>query len=109
MNIIFYFYLHLGLCSFGLTIGPPIAGEIYDNTQSYTLPFVLAGIPPIIGALLMFLIRFVKEDQKVKAKNELREAQPLQPLPQMAWEEKGMNDSNFIVYFAHLLKNLSSD
>jgi MCP family monocarboxylic acid transporter-like MFS transporter 10 len=74
----------LGLCSFGLTAGPPIAGELYDNYNSYTLPFVLAGIPPIIGASLMFIIRCVKDEQKKT--NEIKEAQPLQTVPQIAWD-----------------------
>lgn len=29
---------------------------------SYDLPFLLAGVPPIVGALTMFLIRCVKEN-----------------------------------------------
>ncbi|XP_076670114.1 monocarboxylate transporter 10-like protein kar isoform X2 [Andrena cerasifolii] len=54
----------LGMCSIPLTVGPPIAGLIYDHTGSYDLPFFLAGIPPIVGALTMFLIKFVKEDEQ---------------------------------------------
>jgi MFS transporter, MCT family, solute carrier family 16 (monocarboxylic acid transporters), member 10 len=50
----------LGFCSIPLTIGPPVAGMIYDHTQSYTLPLVMAGIPPLIGATVMFLITFTK-------------------------------------------------
>ncbi|XP_014616385.1 PREDICTED: monocarboxylate transporter 10 isoform X2 [Polistes canadensis] len=51
----------LGMCSIPLTVGPPIAGLLYDHTGSYDLPFLLAGVPPIIGALSMFLIKCVKE------------------------------------------------
>lgn len=51
----------LGMCSIPLTIGPPVAGLLYDHTGTYNLPFFLAGIPPIVGALTMFLIRCVKE------------------------------------------------
>lgn len=29
---------------------------------TYNLPFLLAGIPPIVGALTMFLIRCVKQN-----------------------------------------------
>ncbi|XP_014470441.1 PREDICTED: monocarboxylate transporter 10 isoform X2 [Dinoponera quadriceps] len=52
----------LGMCSIPLTVGPPIAGLLYDHTGTYDLPFLLAGVPPIVGALTMFLIRCVKED-----------------------------------------------
>lgn len=76
----------LGLCSFGLTAGPPIAGEIYDNTKSYQIPFILAGIPPIIGASLMFIIRCVSDD-KILPNNSLKEAEPLQVMPQIGWDE----------------------
>lgn len=34
----------LGLCSIPLTVGPPIAGLLYDQTKSYTLAFFLAGM-----------------------------------------------------------------
>lgn len=51
----------LGLCSIPLTVGPPIAGLLYDQTKSYTFAFFLAGIPPICGALMMCLISFVKD------------------------------------------------
>ncbi|XP_029159390.1 monocarboxylate transporter 10 isoform X2 [Nylanderia fulva] len=53
----------LGMCSIPLTVGPPIAGLLYDHTGTYDLPFLLAGIPPIVGALTMFLVRCVKDDR----------------------------------------------
>ncbi|GLG97453.1 Monocarboxylate transporter 10 [Gryllus bimaculatus] len=53
----------LGLCSIPLTVGPPIAGLIYDHTKSYTLPFVLAGVPPIVGSLVLFLVWCVKKER----------------------------------------------
>ncbi|KAK9303047.1 hypothetical protein QLX08_005153 [Tetragonisca angustula] len=54
----------LGMCSVPLTVGPPIAGLLYDHTGSYDIPFFLAGIPPIVGALTMFLIKFVKDEEQ---------------------------------------------
>ncbi|KOC69627.1 Monocarboxylate transporter 10 [Habropoda laboriosa] len=54
----------LGMCSIPLTVGPPIAGLLYDHTGSYDLPFFLAGIPPIVGALTMFLIKFVEDEEQ---------------------------------------------
>ncbi|XP_072390634.1 monocarboxylate transporter 10 isoform X1 [Diabrotica undecimpunctata] len=47
----------LGLCSIPLTLGPYVAGLILDSQHSYTLPFVLAGIPPVIGSIVMFVIK----------------------------------------------------
>lgn len=67
----------LGMCSIPLTVGPPIAGLLYDHTGSYTLPFVLAGIPPIVGALTMFLIRCVKEKREESSNNSSAENPPL--------------------------------
>lgn len=82
----------LGMCSLPLTIGPPVAGLIYDHTGnyhhhhhhhpiplylhliiillifsiifigSYKLPFLLAGVPPIFGALAMFMVYRVSDD-----------------------------------------------
>lgn len=31
---------------------------------TYDLPFLLAGVPPIVGALTMFLIRCVKQNDE---------------------------------------------
>lgn len=50
----------LGLAAFPLSLGPAIAGLIHAEYNSYTLPFILAGISPIVGATLMFGIRFQK-------------------------------------------------
>lgn len=51
----------LGLCSVPLTLGPPVAGLIYDHTQSYKLPFLLSGIPPLVGASIMFFMTCMKD------------------------------------------------
>ncbi|XP_070567907.1 monocarboxylate transporter 10-like [Ptychodera flava] len=50
----------LGIMSIPLTVGPPVAGLIYDVTGSYNLAFMLAGAPPIIAACILFLIRPVE-------------------------------------------------
>lgn len=75
----------LGLCSFGLTAGPPLAGKLYDATHSYTLPFIIAGIPPIVGATAMFFIRCVNEEKPNR--HDFKEQQPFQNLPQIAWDK----------------------
>lgn len=56
----------LGLASVPLSVGPPVAGALCSLYNSYTLPFVLAGISPLVGATLMFAIRFLdrKKEQR---------------------------------------------
>ncbi|XP_054271482.1 monocarboxylate transporter 10 [Macrosteles quadrilineatus] len=70
----------LGFCSIPLTIGPPIAGWIYDQTKSYTTPFLLAGVPPIVCAFVLCLVHYVpnqrrspEENQKDDSKNKTEE------------------------------------
>ncbi|KAH0546261.1 monocarboxylate transporter 10 [Cotesia glomerata] len=53
----------LGICSIPLTAGPPVGGLLIEHTDSFTLTFVVAGIPPIIGAIVMFAINCVEEDK----------------------------------------------
>lgn len=75
----------LGLCSFPLTLGPTIAGKLYDNTNSYTKSFILAGIPSIVGALMMTLIYVTKDHKQDGYKTEPDQAHL--PLAKPAWNE----------------------
>nr|KAG5696798.1 hypothetical protein BaRGS_012821 [Batillaria attramentaria] len=50
-----------GIFSVPMTVGPPVAGILYDHMGSYRIAFHVAGAPPIIGALIMFLIPRHKE------------------------------------------------
>lgn len=56
----------LGVCSIPLTLGPYVAGLIYENNHSYTLPFILAGLNPILASFGMIAIRCVKERVEVR-------------------------------------------
>uniref|UniRef100_A0A1L8DEH1 Putative monocarboxylate transporter n=1 Tax=Nyssomyia neivai TaxID=330878 RepID=A0A1L8DEH1_9DIPT len=84
----------LGLCSFPLTLGPPIAGMLFDHTGSYTLPFILAGIPPLVGATTMFLIRCVKDES---IGTEMHDKDVEHPLAKSAWddEERPFDDRKY--------------
>ena len=44
-----------------------VTGALYGVLGSYQLPFLLAGCPPIIGALIMLLIHRIKDDNCVKS------------------------------------------
>lgn len=37
--------------------------QLIQFSGSYKVPFILAGVPPIIGALAMFLVRCVKDEK----------------------------------------------
>uniref|UniRef100_W8B3K1 Monocarboxylate transporter 10 n=2 Tax=Ceratitis capitata TaxID=7213 RepID=W8B3K1_CERCA len=87
----------LGMSSLPLTIGPPIAGWIYDKTGTYTTPLILAGIPPILGSTIMFLIRCVREDdnyEKKISRNTNTDLENTADIPKNTWEN---NEQNFIV------------
>lgn len=74
----------LGMCSLPLTVGPPAAGKLYDIMGSYTFPFVLAGVPPMIGATTMLLIRCIKDERT--SDDDIKDQQPLSGIPQVAWD-----------------------
>ncbi|XP_052808746.1 monocarboxylate transporter 10-like isoform X2 [Mya arenaria] len=61
----------LGIFSIPFTIGPPVAGFMYDKLGDYRIAFHVAGAPPILGALMMFLIP--KVDQSFPAVTEAME------------------------------------
>ncbi|CAL4133681.1 unnamed protein product, partial [Meganyctiphanes norvegica] len=50
----------LAMCSIPLTAGPAIAGWLYDELDGYTIPFLCAGIPPIVGAIILTFMRCIK-------------------------------------------------
>ncbi|KAK3096944.1 hypothetical protein FSP39_005008 [Pinctada imbricata] len=46
----------LGIFSIPFTVGPPVAGILYDTMGTYKIAFILAGMPPIIGSIIMCFI-----------------------------------------------------
>ncbi|XP_050394886.1 monocarboxylate transporter 10 [Patella vulgata] len=52
----------LGIFSVPLSVGPPLAGLLYDSLGSYKIAFHVSGIPPIVGALCMFFIPRTKQN-----------------------------------------------
>lgn len=61
----------LALFSIPMTVGPPIAGIIYDKVGNYSPAFLAAGVPPIVGSLLMFAIRRVQPKEETDDKEEV--------------------------------------
>lgn len=50
----------LSLMSLPMTVGPPIAGFMFDKSSSYTMAFCLAGVPSMVSALVMCFIHRLK-------------------------------------------------
>ncbi|XP_023203349.1 monocarboxylate transporter 10 [Xiphophorus maculatus] len=61
----------LGLMSVPMVAGPPIAGFLRDKLGSYDMAFYLAGIPPIIGGIVLCLIPWVEARNRRKQKEGL--------------------------------------
>ncbi|KAG9493378.1 hypothetical protein GDO78_001342 [Eleutherodactylus coqui] len=51
----------LGFMSIPMTVGPPVAGLLRDKLGSYDVAFYLAGIPPILGGIILCLIPWIHE------------------------------------------------
>ncbi|XP_006824242.1 monocarboxylate transporter 12-like [Saccoglossus kowalevskii] len=59
-----WFLFHVGI---GYTIGPPIAGWIYDYSLDYDMSFVFAGCIMILAALIIFVQIIYKEYQSKRS------------------------------------------
>lgn len=85
----------LGLCSVPITLGPFLAGVLYDRTASYEQAFIYAGIPAIVGGLLLFLMKCVKSPK----------ATPLDPCEEPLQYHKNLNNEHVKVAHVDLKTN----
>ncbi|XP_028838883.1 monocarboxylate transporter 8-like [Denticeps clupeoides] len=46
----------LGLMALPMTAGPPLAGLLHDSFGNYHLSFHLAGIPPMVGGIVLLFV-----------------------------------------------------
>ncbi|XP_076373748.1 monocarboxylate transporter 10-like isoform X2 [Tachypleus tridentatus] len=63
----------LGLCSIPLTVGPPVAGILYDHLGNYKAAFLSAGVPPLIGASLLCITSRISQQYPSHAAEQLVE------------------------------------
>ncbi|KAK5600429.1 hypothetical protein CRENBAI_021726 [Crenichthys baileyi] len=49
----------LGLMSLPMTAGPPIAGLLHGHFGNYTVAFSLAGVPPMVGGVVLFFVPLI--------------------------------------------------
>lgn len=60
-----------------------VSGLLYDHLGSYQLPFLLAGVPPVVCSVLMFAVRCVPDDAKDEASENglmVKSCSPLEPV-----------------------------
>uniref|UniRef100_A0A8C6WTS4 Monocarboxylate transporter 10 n=1 Tax=Neogobius melanostomus TaxID=47308 RepID=A0A8C6WTS4_9GOBI len=50
----------LGLMALPMTAGPPIAGLLRDYFGNYTVAFSLAGVPPMVGGMVLFFVPLIQ-------------------------------------------------
>ncbi|XP_037541168.1 monocarboxylate transporter 10 [Nematolebias whitei] len=81
----------LGLMSVPMVVGPPIAGFLRDKLGNYNMAFYLAGIPPIIGGILLCLIPWVEARSRRKDKAALSKEQDVEQ--KMIDSEKAHEDT----------------
>ncbi|XP_068445292.1 monocarboxylate transporter 8 [Clinocottus analis] len=60
----------LGLMSLPMTAGPPIAGLLHDYFGNYTVAFSLAGVPPIVGGVVLFFVPLIHRRLQAAASSE---------------------------------------
>ncbi|OCT80372.1 monocarboxylate transporter 10 [Xenopus laevis] len=78
----------LGFMSIPMTVGPPIAGILHDRLGSYDVAFYLAGIPPIIGGIILCLIPWIHQrtlQKKTEAVNGEAEEKMLEKPVSTLW------------------------
>lgn len=51
-------------------IGPPLAGSMFDMTQSYDVPFFLAGVFLFISSAISFMVPFVRRYMKRRERDQ---------------------------------------
>uniref|UniRef100_A0A3Q0T7V0 Monocarboxylate transporter 10 n=1 Tax=Amphilophus citrinellus TaxID=61819 RepID=A0A3Q0T7V0_AMPCI len=49
----------LGLMAIPMTAGPPIAGLLHGYFGNYTVAFSLAGVPPMVGGVVLFFVPLI--------------------------------------------------
>ncbi|XP_037637122.1 monocarboxylate transporter 8 [Sebastes umbrosus] len=60
----------LGLMSLPMTAGPPIAGLLRDYFGNYTVAFSLAGVPPMVGGVVLFFVPLIHRRLQAAASPE---------------------------------------
>ncbi|CAL9706977.1 unnamed protein product [Knipowitschia caucasica] len=90
----------LGLMALPMTAGPPIAGLLRDYFGNYTVAFSLAGIPPMVGGVVLFFVPLVQSrvqrNQPTISADETSTTTHMLPPPLPATEAKSCSNGDML-------------
>ncbi|XP_026186580.1 monocarboxylate transporter 8 [Mastacembelus armatus] len=90
----------LGLMALPMTAGPPIAGLLRDYFGDYTVAFSLAGVPPMVGGVVLFFVplihRRLQQNQAATSPEETSTTSHMLPTAQPAGEPKSCSNGDIL-------------
>ncbi|XP_008324907.1 monocarboxylate transporter 8 [Cynoglossus semilaevis] len=90
----------LGLMALPMTAGPPIAGLLRDYFGNYTVAFSLAGVPPMVGAVVLFFVPLVhsrlQQREAAASAEETSTTAHMLPTAQKAQEPKSCTNGEIL-------------
>ncbi|KAK1903892.1 Monocarboxylate transporter 8 [Dissostichus eleginoides] len=85
----------LGLMSIPMTAGPPIAGLLHDYFGDYTVAFSLAGVPPMVGGVVLFFVPLIHRRLQAAASPDETSTHML-PATSPAEEQKSCSNGDIL-------------
>ncbi|KAK2849049.1 hypothetical protein Q5P01_008883 [Channa striata] len=90
----------LGLMALPMTAGPPIAGLLHDFFGDYTVAFSLAGVPPMVGGMVLFFVplihRRIQQRQAAASPEETSTTAQMLPSTQTVGESKSCSNGGIL-------------
>lgn len=86
----------LGLMALPMTAGPPIAGLLHDYFGNYQVAFFLAGVPPLVGGMVLFFVPLVHRRMQRGNLNEDPSTDHMLPSPAPEPDGKGCSNGDIL-------------
>ncbi|KAK2904222.1 monocarboxylate transporter 8 [Channa argus] len=90
----------LGLMALPMTAGPPIAGYLHDQFGNYTVAFSAAGVPPIVGGMVLFFVPLIhcriQKRQAAASPEETSTTAQMLPSTQTTGESKTCSNGDIL-------------
>ncbi|XP_076015699.1 monocarboxylate transporter 8 [Genypterus blacodes] len=100
----------LGLMAVPMTAGPPIAGLLHDSFGDYTVAFSLAGVPPMVGGVVLFFVplihRRLQRDQAAATPEETPSTAHMLPTAQTEGSLKSCSNGDILPGYTDVETNI---